>query len=61
MVVLRSTVLPGTAETIVVPALEKASGSLLGEHFGVSQSRVHARRDRSLGFSGAVHDRHWRS
>jgi GDP-mannose 6-dehydrogenase len=35
MVVLRSTALPGTAETMVVPALEKASGKRLGEHFGV--------------------------
>ena len=34
-VVLRSTVLPGTAESIVVPALEKASGKRFGEHFGV--------------------------
>ena len=34
-VVLRSTVLPGTAETIVVPTLEKASRKRLGEDFGV--------------------------
>jgi GDP-mannose 6-dehydrogenase len=35
LVVLRSTVLPGTAERIVVPALEKASCKRLGENFGV--------------------------
>jgi GDP-mannose 6-dehydrogenase len=35
LVVLRSTVLPGTAETIVVPTLEKASGKRMGGEFGV--------------------------
>ncbi len=35
LVVLRSTVLPGTAETIVVPALERTSGKRLGAGFGV--------------------------
>jgi len=35
LVVLRSTVLPGTAESIVIPALEKTSGKRMGKHFGV--------------------------
>jgi GDP-mannose 6-dehydrogenase len=35
LIVLRSTVLPGTAETIVIPALEKASGKVMGRDFGV--------------------------
>jgi GDP-mannose 6-dehydrogenase len=35
LVVLRSTVLPGTAETMVVPTLEKSSGKRMGAEFGV--------------------------
>jgi GDP-mannose 6-dehydrogenase len=35
LVVLRSTVLPGTAETLVIPALENSSGEKVGQGFGV--------------------------
>jgi len=35
LIVLRSTVLPGTAETIVVPTLEKSSRKKLGQDFGI--------------------------
>jgi len=34
-VVLRSTVLPGATETSVIPALERASGQIAGQDFGV--------------------------
>src|SRR5438270_517442 len=35
LVVLRSTVLPGTAQNVVIPALQKASGKHMGKDFGV--------------------------
>jgi GDP-mannose 6-dehydrogenase len=34
-IVIRSTVLPGTTESVAIPALEKASGKRLGEGFAV--------------------------
>ena len=34
-VVIRSTILPGTMDEVVIPALEKASGMTAGEEFGI--------------------------
>ena len=36
VVIVRSTVLPGTTHTMVIPTLEKASGKKYGEGFGVA-------------------------
>jgi GDP-mannose 6-dehydrogenase len=38
VVVVRSTVLPGTTHDIVIPALERESGKMYGEEFGVSMN-----------------------
>jgi GDP-mannose 6-dehydrogenase len=35
IVVMRSTVLPGTTETCVIPALEQTSGQIAGQDFGI--------------------------
>jgi len=48
VVVIRSTMLPGTIESIVVPALEKHSGKIAGEGFGVCINPEFLREGTSL-------------
>lgn len=66
LVVLRSTVLPGTAENIVIPALEQSSGKRLGEDFGVCVNPEFMREgaavadflEPSMTIIGAAHSEH---
>ena len=47
-VVLRSTVLPGTTQATVVPALEKASGMIAGQDFGLCHNPEFLREGTSV-------------
>jgi UDPglucose 6-dehydrogenase len=38
VVVVKSTVVPGTTDTVVLPLIEQASGKVAGEHFGVGMN-----------------------
>src|SRR5580704_10357498 len=66
LVVLRSTVLPGTAESIVIPALEQTSGKRLGKDFGVCVNPEFMREgtavadflEPSMTIIGAAHEQH---
>jgi len=66
LVVLRSTVLPGTAESIVIPMLESVSGKRLGADFGVCVNPEFMREgtaisdfvEPSMTIIGAADDRH---
>lgn len=48
VVVMRSTMLPGTIESVVIPALEKASGETAGADFGVCINPEFLREGSSL-------------